>query len=508
MGFIQDTYKSFGKAIGIHFENLDKPLPEKANYRKIINEQAQYRIKQDIQRWRNALITAENIINPRRTELYRTYKDVMLDGHLSSIISSRKYKVLSKAFEFVDEKGEINEEVTKLFQKPWFREFCDISLDSIFWGHSLIQFGDIVDDGFSSVEAVPRWYVIPEKSLLIKNVGDQEGINYYDESQPITPWVLSVGKKDDLGLINKACPYAIYKKNVVQQWSQYSELFGMPYRVGKTDMLNESQRQNMFNALQNMTSAGYAVYDQEESIELISNGSTDAYRVYLEMITFCNSEISKLMQGQTMTSDSGSSRSQAEVHEKVADEYGVSDMIFLENTVNWMLLQKMEGLGIDTRGCKFRYSNKEDEQVASKIQLDNNKILADTIKTLKDSGLSVNPKWIAETSQIEIDIPDETAKVVGKGVDPRDDIEAEAKANLRGSVGGVQGILELQKSVAEGFTDYDAGIAILVIIYGFVDGDARKVLGVPHAKPVAQTPTPQASQNLLHEMLQNYYPNE
>ena len=66
------------------------------------------------------------------------------------------------------------------------------------------------------------------------------------------------------------------------------------------------------------------------------------------------------------------------------------------------------------------------------------------------------------------------------------DIEAEAKANLKGSVGGVQGILEIQKSVSEGITDYSAAVGILDLIYGISLENARRILGTPRiTKPTA-----------------------
>jgi hypothetical protein len=64
-------------------------------------------------------------------------------------------------------------------------------------------------------------------------------------------------------------------------------------------------------------------------------------------------------------------------------------------------------------------------------------------------------------------------------------IEAQAKANLKGSVGGVQGILEIQKSVSSGITDYSAALAILDLIYGINEADAKRILGTP----VSTSPT-------------------
>lgn len=67
------------------------------------------------------------------------------------------------------------------------------------------------------------------------------------------------------------------------------------------------------------------------------------------------------------------------------------------------------------------------------------------------------------------------------------DIEAEAKAKLKGTVGGVDGILSIQQSVASGITDYTAAIALLYEIYGFDNATAKRILGNPKkAKQVTE----------------------
>jgi hypothetical protein len=48
-----------------------------------------------------------------------------------------------------------------------------------------------------------------------------------------------------------------------------------------------------------------------------------------------------------------------------------------------------------------------------------------------------------------------------------------AQAELRGSVGGVQGILQIQASVSAGITTPDSAIAILVSVYGFAESHDR-----------------------------------
>lgn len=56
---------------------------------------------------------------------------------------------------------------------------------------------------------------------------------------------------------------------------------------------------------------------------------------------------------------------------------------------------------------------------------------------------------------------------------------AEAQANLKGTVGGVQGILSIQQSVSQGVTKRDAAISLLETIYGFDSDTANRLLGDP-----------------------------
>ena len=57
------------------------------------------------------------------------------------------------------------------------------------------------------------------------------------------------------------------------------------------------------------------------------------------------------------------------------------------------------------------------------------------------------------------------------------DEEAKARAQLKGSVGGVQGIIQIQTSVAQGLTDRNSAIALLELIYGFSNEEATRLLG-------------------------------
>lgn len=77
---------------------------------------------------------------------------------------------------------------------------------------------------------------------------------------------------------------------------------------------------------------------------------------------------------------------------------------------------------------------------------------------------------------IDISIKEEVGGVKEPVVD---DATKEAQANLRGSVGGVTGVLSVQTSYSQGLTDYNSAITIFTEIYGFTLEVADALLGSP-----------------------------
>jgi hypothetical protein len=66
--------------------------------------------------------------------------------------------------------------------------------------------------------------------------------------------------------------------------------------------------------------------------------------------------------------------------------------------------------------------------------------------------------------------------------------EIAAQSNLRGSVGGVQGVLSIQGSVSQGITDYDSAITLLIEIFGFSKKIAIEILGEKKEKEAPVLP--------------------
>ena len=186
--------------------NLGNPAEQRRVTQLSVNLQLQTEAltKKDLRTWRNAWQYAINVEYPNRVPLYNVYGDVDVDMHLTGCVGQRKGYVQNKSFRIVDKKGIENPELTKIFESPWFKTFMDLALDSIYWGHSLIQLGDIIMvDGvpaFSNVLLVPRRHVIPEYGVIVVHQQEMWQNGYDYRNSEMADWIVEVGGTHSLGL--------------------------------------------------------------------------------------------------------------------------------------------------------------------------------------------------------------------------------------------------------------------------------------------------------------------
>ena len=70
----------------------------------------------------------------------------------------------------------------------------------------------------------------------------------------------------------KAAPLVIWKKNALGAWAEYAEVFGVPLRIGKTNVRDEETRANMEGFLKNLGTSSYGLFDTDDLIEIVDSG--------------------------------------------------------------------------------------------------------------------------------------------------------------------------------------------------------------------------------------------
>lgn len=352
LNFETRTYESLMAAA-----SAAKTTEQKRSVLIQLNQASANLTQKDIATWRSGWRMALNFDNPKRGQLYDCYTDALIDLHLTGCVGQRDGKTLQKKFVLKTQDGTESVEAMAIFERQWFADFVTYVLESRYWGHSLIQLGDVttVNDvrTFVDVSLVPRKHVIQEYGVIVKDAGDspEQGISY--RSGGYAKWCIEVGKPRDLGLLLKCVPQAFSKKNMLAYWDVFGEIFGMPIRIAKTSAQTGSERSRIESMLANMGAAAWGLFPDGTDIDIKESSRGDAFNVYDKRVDRANSEISKGVLNQTMTIDSGSSLSQSEVHLEVFENVCAADATMVKNIVNDKLIPLMLEHGFPLQGLSF-----------------------------------------------------------------------------------------------------------------------------------------------------------
>lgn len=349
----------------------------------------------DIAKWKLAVDQARDPNFPRRRLLYELYDQIILDGHLASVMEKRKLSLLNKKVHYAEAAADggskpVDEVTDNLIGAPWFRDLMEHSLDADNYGHSLCEF--IMEGGvIKYVELFNRANVIPEVGVLCWNyytmpafsingkafrdnlpvvITDSTGF-FYRENKEHSPFLIEFGKAKSYGRLMVAAQYVILKRNGMGQWAQFTEIFGQPFRVGEYDPYDASARRLLEGGLENMGAAGWAVIPKGTMLTFHDHNGSGKSEVFKDLADMCNAELSKIFLGNTMTTEDGSSRSQSETHKESEDELKVADMIKAEQTLNFIIKPKLQALtGITLEKGKFSYPQTSEIPLEQRIMID------------------------------------------------------------------------------------------------------------------------------------------
>jgi phage gp29-like protein len=377
------------------------------------------RIKQDIGRWRMAIQEAETPTNPQRYLMQQMYLDTVLNGHVTACIEKRYAGVLKKGIEVVNEKGEQNEDLTKLYSKRWMFDIIRYILDARMYGYTLIQLGDMKNFEFEELYTIRRSNINPEKEIVTKDFYSLDGISVYDpQYEKNLIWVKTISEvgmaanwgKCGNGLLYKVAPYEIWYRQAIAFWNEYLQRFGAPMALGKTNSRDEQMRSQMSEMLSNMGSMGWGVFDTDDDIELIeSAGKSGSTETYPNMINMLEKIISKIFLGHADGIDSvpgklGSSQGDKSPAYLALKDIEAFDCQFVEFELEKNVMPKLIGLGFPLpKGYTIKFVNSYEKMEARATEDTNNKVTAEMVKVLFDAGLKVDAKWFEERTGIPVE---------------------------------------------------------------------------------------------------------
>lgn len=129
------------------------------------------------------------------------------------------------------------------------------------------------------------------------------------------------------GLAKPAAWGFIFKSYTLKDWVAFAEVYGIPFRLGKYGpQATAEDKARLLAAVRNIGTDAAGIVPETMAIEFVDGAKGSGARGVFDSLTdYIDKQISKVVLGQTMTTDHGSSMAQAKVHENVRHDIKVWD---------------------------------------------------------------------------------------------------------------------------------------------------------------------------------------
>ncbi len=130
--------------------------------------------------------------------------------------------------------------------------------------------------------------------------------------------------------------WIVYAKHfVLSHYLKFTEFLGVPPLIGHSHSSDKEVIELMDEALKNLKSGAYGIFGSEDMIKILEGRGTQ--EDFLKFIEYADNEIAKVINGQTLTSNSGKSGSYAlgKIHENTRREIINSDIKDVNFYVNY-----------------------------------------------------------------------------------------------------------------------------------------------------------------------------
>lgn len=342
----------------------------------------------NLETYMNAVNAAKSIDYSNRVRLYDMYESTAFDLHLSGVMDKRLRGVTQIPIEF-QRNGKPDKVINKQLRSPWFKELRKELILSEFWGFTLLQLY-VEEDQNIHFESINRKHYDPIKRKLLRFQGDMDGV-------PIESFqnMLFIGSERKLGIFAEILPAVLYKKGNIGDWARFCNIFGMPIREYTYDAGDEEARRRLIQDARRQGSNAVYIHPKDSDLTLIEagnkTGSSELYKTFAE---YWDSKMSIRILGNTLTTDVGSSGTQAlgTVHKEEEDEMNADDREFILDILNYQMKDLFNALGFNTDGGEFVYAKKDKIDVAQQI---------DIVQKCSNMGLPIDDDYLYDTFGIE-----------------------------------------------------------------------------------------------------------
>ncbi len=289
-----------------------------------------------------------NTDSKKLPESLKKFSNFLIDAHVGSCVQSRKSGVLSMDWELTH--GENNKQVTDFINDifSWLdmRKIINQILDAPLYGFQPLEiYWDYDGNYLAPMDVIgkPPWWFEFDKNRLcyFRNEADLNNRimlprNKFIVIQHNDTYTNPYGES----VLAKCYMPLIFKRGGFELWSLFIQKYGMPYIWAKVMSGKQEDIDKVLTAIAALKQdGGISLPDSVELSILDSGSNSKSSDNYLQFIHFCNSEISKAILSQTLTTEQGSTGSYAmsQTHLQVRDDVVASDAKLVESAFNKLI---------------------------------------------------------------------------------------------------------------------------------------------------------------------------
>ncbi|MDY0102815.1 MAG: DUF935 family protein [Lentimicrobium sp.] len=364
MGIFSNIFPAIGLARQPQASPVQLLINSKKRASYAVKPPPQRQVSYEINDIKMAIVTATASDRPDRARLIAIYDYIMQDSHLASQVMVAVNKVISEPFALY--KGnKPDDEASKILETSWFEELVTHCIEAEFYGYSLVEL--FVNRDKSIEEAlILRQCVQPDLKLLLPE-GTIHGkiIPYGEALEELS--LIQFGAPADLGILQKAAYNVLWKFYARSDWSRASEKFGMPILWIEADTNQDAELDRLEQKAAGFGSDGYIVTQAGDKVQIVERTGQDIHKIYLENIRYCDEQNSKLINGQTGTSDNQAWAGTSQVQERLLEDINFARMRRVKYAINAQVLPYLINKGFaNLKGIEFDYRSIREPQ--AKVQ--------------------------------------------------------------------------------------------------------------------------------------------
>jgi phage gp29-like protein len=181
------------------------------------------------------------------------------------------------------------------------------------------------------------------------------------------------GHPSRAGLLRVCAWMYLFKNYDIKDWVTFAEIYGMPLRLGKYDSTaTKEDKDALIQALVSLGTDAAGIISKNTEIEFVELVRSTG-NVHQALAPFCNSEMSKAVLGQTLTTEVGAKGSYAasKTHGEVRQDLKEADCKSLAETIRVFLFEPLVRFNYRPDAplpwMKFHYEPPEDLEKTANV---------------------------------------------------------------------------------------------------------------------------------------------